>query len=270
MQEPETTQNGDFSIRTYGNGTPVSMCVGGLASAPSDFDGFAREMEGTTHVVDNPIHAGKVKRTSQWQSWLRAEYARMFRELDSEYLIGHSCGSYDSIAIAGELPKLRGIVMVAPPSAASVAVSGRGRLERFGLLDLCLADLCGDMPLELYESMLEAHRREYDHRIKDIYKYELPRNTPESHRQIFEVMRQCRVPIEIILGTRDIWNGTLNIEGAPHITKDEIDAAHFPHIVQPVEVAATVRKWIADISLMAQRGTVQTASEDSRSHTVSA
>ena len=92
--------SGDFTIRTFGEGSPVTVCVGGISYAPSDFYAFADGLIGTTHVVDNPIHSGKVDRKTDWQEWLRSQYARLFRELDGEFFVAHSSERLDPRGLA--------------------------------------------------------------------------------------------------------------------------------------------------------------------------
>ena len=233
---------GDFRVESYGSGEPTIMAIGGLAYAPSDFSRLADHTEGTLHVVNNPVHAGAVKRTDDWQQNLREGYANVFRTLQPQYLLGHSCGSFDGVHMLDQLEGLKGLVMLAPPYGKA-AMSDSSRREEFGLLDRCLSTLCTDMPDDLYMSILEAHTREYGPRIKDIFRNEVPRT--DIVRDINERLLKARSRILIVLGKLDPWN---NAERAPFAAGGDfsiasMDTSHYPHVTKPEETAEIIRQW---------------------------
>jgi len=219
------------------------MAIGGLAYAPSDFSRMADYVEGTLHVIDQPIHVGSVKRMEGWQRWLRTEYARIFRTLGAEYLIGHSCGSFDGAHIANNLPSLKGLVMLTPPYGKA-GMSDRSRCEDFGLLDRCLASLCDDMPDDLYRSMLAEHDDEYGLRIKDIYRHEIPKGESVV-RDVIQLMRESRSPILVLLGSQDPWNnGAEPPAEGEHISVQRMTSGHYPHVTQPEATTQYVHNWL--------------------------
>jgi pimeloyl-ACP methyl ester carboxylesterase len=248
-----TVQNlGEFSVQTYGTGKPTNVVLGGLAYAPSDFEELAPQLNGTTHVLDNPIHTGKVSRTKDWQEWLRAEYAKLFEALDGDVLIGHSCGGYDGIDVASRTNRTKGMALLTPPTSFSGGMDA-GRMQEFGLLDKCLATLCTDISDERYKRMLEEHFREYGNdarRLKDIYRFEPPTKTGITPDLVREQMKRLRLPLLIVTAARDPWNGkdlsAMRDQELLHVRGTKIDANHYAHISQPNDVAAMVNGWSSD------------------------
>ena len=235
--------SGDYSISTVGEGKPTIACLGGLAYAPSDFHQVAEKLPGTTHIINNPIHTGAVPRTKEWQENLRNGYSKVLSETKTEYILGHSCGSFDAIHIANDLQSLTGVIMMTPPCGVP-GNADEGRKTEFGLLDRCLAGLCEDMPDALYEEMIADHVREYGARVKDIYRNEIPKGT-KVVQDILEGMRSSRVPILVLLGTKDPWNLR---SGFPfvgdHVSEQRIENSHYPQRSNPDGVVEITKQWI--------------------------
>ncbi len=234
----------NFQIDRYGSGVPVSVCLGGLAYAPSDMVELGARLEGTTFVLNNPIHSGVIQRTQDWQSELRERYAKVCEEMHADFLVGHSCGSFDAIAIQDRIPSLQGVVMLTPPFAKAFSGNNIARYPDFGLLDSCLADICGDIDDERYLQMLQDHDQEYGSRIKDIYKKEMPK--PRDVESILRTIGESRLPILTILGTRDRWNqtGTFRDSSSNGKIVKEIQHGHYPHISNPDLVASLMNDWM--------------------------
>lgn len=238
-----SSEFGEFRVDTYGSGEPNTMAIGGLAYAPSDFSLIAEHLEGTLHVVNNPIHTGAVKRTQDWQEWLRLKYADICKALQSKILIGHSCGSFDAVHITKHLPDLEGLVMLAPPYGKA-GMSDTSRREDFGLLDRCLAGLCSDLSDHLYAQMLEDHRREYEPKLKDIFRNEIPKRE-SCIPNINHGMSQARSRILVILATDDPWNNDADPPSiGNHIDVARMQSGHYPHMSKPMATADMINQWI--------------------------
>ncbi|MSR67491.1 hypothetical protein EXS65_01520 [Candidatus Peribacteria bacterium] len=238
--------SGDYAISTFGKGTPTVACLGGLAYAPSDFHEVAKQLPGTAHIINNPIHTGAVARSTEWQKNLRGGYARVLNETNADYILGHSCGGFDAINISDDIASLKGLIMLTPPYGLP-GNADEGRRTEFGLLDRCLAGLCEDMPDELYEQMIDDHAKEYGARVKDIYRHEIPKGR-EVVANILERMRSSRVPILVILGSKDPWNlqGDFPFLGN-HVSQRRIDNSHYPQRSNPEGVSTIATEWIANV-----------------------
>lgn len=234
-----------LTVDRYGNGGPVNVCIGGLAYAPSDMTELGERLEGTTLVLNNPVHTGVMQRTADWQTRLRIMYADFCKEEGADFIIGHSCGSYDAMAIKDEIPSLQGLVMLTPPFAKP-SPGQVTRYPEFELLDLCLADICNDISDERYLQMLKDHSREYGPRMKAIYKNEIP--TPAMAERILQSMAESRLPLLTILGNLDRWNapGRFTDRTPSHITLKSIEHGHYPHISNPDLVASLINHWMQD------------------------
>ncbi len=236
-----------FSLEIYGNGDhPRTLALGGLAFAPSDYAGVAEKLPGTTYVVNNPIHTGAVKRTTDWQEYLRSQYAKIFSEFDMDFVIGHSCGSYDAVHVASQSPHVKGLIMLTPPAHLNLPNSVT-RLEEYGILDMCLALLSSDLTDEMYARMIASHQIEYGHKIKDIYRHELPDKTGQGMRAIQEKMRALKIPSLIILGKDDPWNKLMTPdrpEDFSHVSVVELEGNHYLHFGNPDRLASVATPWI--------------------------
>ncbi len=235
---------GEFTIQTYGDGDPIVMCIGGLASAPSDYADIASRIDGTTHVLNNPIHTGAVQRMEKWRDWLHEQYCQIFKHLGVQYPVGHSGGGLDVIEASQQLSEetdVEGIVTLAPslhkPSLEKF--SGERRAYEHGLthinplLDANLSSVCTDLPLEMYLQLAEAHNAEYGagRRAKDIYSIELKAIVDAASR-IIPIMQSSRIPILVIIGEQDPWHNDedTRLSGHDHITVQRIKGAG--HYVQ--------------------------------------
>jgi pimeloyl-ACP methyl ester carboxylesterase len=245
----------EFTVQTFDNGEgPSTMCIGGLAYAPSDFHEYAKGTPGTVHVVDNPIHNGNVERPENWQRFLREKYAMIFKELEADILVGHSCGSYQGLEVAEEIDKLDGLVMITPPYASGSISANSARIPGYGMLDALLADLSLDMTDDQYKTMLDMHQDEYagDIRLlKSIYKKEIPNNSQESVTAVIQQIEKTRFPILIILGEIDPWNdGTFSIdELSDHVTTVQMkNTGHYPQISKPEDLVGITSEWLRKCS----------------------
>jgi len=245
----------EFNIKTFKNSEgPSTMCIGGLAYAPTDFDKYAQEIPGTVHVVDNPIHNGKIDRPENWQEYLRNKYTMIFEELEADILVGHSCGSYQGLDVAEGIDAIDGLVMITPPYASGSISPNNSRIPDYGILDALLADLSLDMTDKQYQQMLEMHLSEYGHDkklLKSIYKNEIPNNSIESVQAVLSQIRATRFPILVVLGEIDPWNdGTFSLDDLPtHVTAVQMNnTGHYPQISKPVDLAGITKQWIKSLS----------------------
>ena len=236
-------RNKEFELRRYGQGCPHAVCFGGLSYAPSDYDLLAQELDGEVFVVNNPIHTGTVTRTKEWSNWLRNRYAEICNELKCPVLIAHSLGAVDAAAMESSLEHIRGAVLLTPPNPQRNRLPQKQRVADFGLLDLCLAELCEEINENTYRLMLEEHKKEYafsEHNFKDIYKREIPKNQPEESA-IEHMAGNTKNQLLVILGSRDPWRRQLQPTEKMEVL--ELDAGHYLHISQPKLVAEKIRVW---------------------------
>lgn len=248
MSETHNWEKEDFSITTYEKEGATTVCLGGLAYHPSDFADVALELPGTIHVVNNPIHTGTKKRTADWQQWLRSGYVDICNTLKADFLVGHSCGGFDALAMKDAIPSLKGVAMITPPYESNGFGDMANRLRDYGLLDLCLTPLCTDLSDAQYENMVVTHHASYGRQMKDIYRHEMPSRDPKHREAILESMRTSRIPLFILLGSKDPWNkDTMGKDTPTHITVRTIDTNHYPHLSAPKEVAAHITQWMQQI-----------------------
>lgn len=250
----------EFTVHRYGKGEPNAAFIGGITYSPSDFAEVARKMPGTNFVVNNPIHTGKVERSSKgkiggitpWQDWLRDAYREVLEALSCKIHIRHSLGSFHTPDI--DVPGLQGVVLANPPTNPQGAYSSNSRLDEFGLLDKCIADCCIDLADDAYRAMMEAHHAEYiadapPGNLKDIFRHEIPRPVQDAVDAMVCRVRSSAVPVLFITGKRDPWNGK-NLEKVTclkHVSHTELDTSHFPQISEPEGFVETINNWKAEL-----------------------
>ncbi len=249
MTETRVFDVGDFRVQEYGRGEPRTLCIGGMSYAPNDYAPLASRLEGTVFVADNPYQARRIPWTTDFVAQLRRRYVELAKLLPTETLIAHSCGSFDALHTQEEMPDVRRMVLMTPPNGTRQWVPESSRLEEFGFLDRCLADLCKDVPDELYRAMLEEHRRLYaptDRDMKALYKHEMPARRLETVEGLLELMRASRKDLLVVFGKQDPWRlidpGT--VDHGARTTVRQIDTGHFPHVSRPDELTELIRDWM--------------------------
>ncbi len=242
---------GDFRVQEYGQGEPRTLCIGGMSYAPNDYAPLASRLEGTVFVADNPFQTGRIPWTPDFVVQLRQRYIELARLLPTETLIAHSCGSFDALHTQDHLPDVQRMVLMTPPNGTREWVPESSRLLEFGFLDRCLADLCKDIPDELYRLMLEEHRRAYapnDRAMKNLYKHEMPARRKETIDGLLQLMRDSRKDLLVIFGRQDPWRladpGT--VDHGSRTTVRQIDTGHFPHVSRPDGLTELIRAWMRD------------------------
>ncbi len=269
MQDRKQSTIGDFRVESFGEGDMRTLCIGGMSYAPSDFEPLAHSLGGTVLVADNPYQAGRIPWSPAFVADLRRRYIKLIHEARCSMLIAHSCGSFDALHIQESMPSVDRMVLLTPPNGARQWMPESSRIDNFGFLDRCLADLCADMPEDLYRTMLEHHRAQYapnDRAMKTLYKHEMPARRQESPEGIIELLRASRKDILLVFGKRDPWKivdpGTVDYGRAA--TVQQIDTGHFPHISKPLELMAMIETWMAGHASVSTK--VQPVSEGSAKH----
>lgn len=261
---PMNSQEQSFTIKSYGDGEPRSMLIGGLAYSPSDYEQFAQQLNGTAIIIDNPNHKNQ-HRPENWQQKLREGYARIFNEYECNFLIAHSLGCVEAFSFEEHLKNLKGISLVTPPLRAGPAI--KFNHERFSLekheelrqmltgesdsdgkmwlLDNSLNKMCPDMNDEQYELFLISHWNEYGKFTREIYRKEMPRNIEEVVMNLRSNILTSHKNILLLLGTLDPW-----LEDLPEtssVQKISIESGHYPHRNKPDRCASAVNEFFGTI-----------------------
>lgn len=241
---------GEFQVQDYGEGNSTTLCIGGMSYAPQDFARLAALLPGKISVADNPFQAGRIPWTDNFVAELRMLYAQLLDDLQPSVVLAHSCGSFDALHLLEQMPSAECVVLLTPPNGTRAWAPESSRMSEYEFLDRCLADLCKDIPDDLYREMLERHKRQYaptSKAMKALYKREMPERRRESIEGIIELLRSARKDILIIFGNSDPWMlvdpGT--VEYGQRTTVRRMDAGHFPHVSQPGEVANLITAWMS-------------------------
>ncbi len=250
MSEKRLHEIEGFRIREYGKGDARTLCIGGMSHAPGDYEALAALQAGTVFVADNPFHSGRLEWHGGFVEELRQRYVKLSEHFPCETLIAHSCGSFDVLHIQNQLPDVKRMILLTPPNGTRQWVPESSRLEEFGFLDRCLADLCKDLPDELYRMLLERHRAEYapnDKHMKQLYRHEMPARRQETFEGVLTMMRSSRKQLLVVFGRQDPWlltepNG---VDHGKNTTVRVVDTGHFPHISQPAVIQQLIDEWIA-------------------------
>lgn len=250
MADVRVRDIGDFRVQEYGDGSTTTLCIGGMSYAPDDFSKLAQLLPGKVSVADNPFQVGRIPWTQTFVAELRVRYASLVEALRPSMIIAHSCGSFDALHLMDDMPSVECLALLTPPNGTRAWAPESSRMPEYEFLDRCLADLCKDIPDELYREMLERHKVQYaptTKAMKTLYKHEMPERRRESISGIIELLRNARKDILIIFGNSDPWMlvdpGT--VDYGQKTTVRRMDAGHFPHVSEPEQVATLIAAWMS-------------------------
>lgn len=109
-------------IRKHPQADTVVLMIHGIVGTPRHFDAFLSAVPEQVDICNMrlPGHGGTVldfahASMAQWKRAVHDRLAALSEEYDHILILAHSMGCLLSISALGEFPKLRGMVLLAPP-----------------------------------------------------------------------------------------------------------------------------------------------------------
>ncbi|TSC78904.1 MAG: hypothetical protein G01um101425_912 [Candidatus Peregrinibacteria bacterium Gr01-1014_25] len=238
---------------------PIVFVSPGIGDAPDDWQALSACLQRTLLVPRNGFHTGSwdwhAAPDGDWQRWWQNQLRLHIQSTGITTVIAHSRGVADALQAISELPHVRTVVAIAPPTASYPRIDDNVPCPpeedtddlTIGLMNRCLGPLCHGMDYDVYRAMLRRHQLEYGDRFKRIMRMEDPTKHRLAEKTIALLREAVRkgIDIRIIACSQDPWHDprelTRIIDGT-NLIPTTLPLGHYPHVSSPVLTAACMQR----------------------------